>query len=181
MRREQLLMVMNMLKSRVSIGLFCKRSQPNWPWIVPQFGPDGNLPMRQPSPKWKPISHWHLLALYSRHVHFLFPSSFVCNYSLFQKDYLLLEQMLSVEFMPHNLYCYSLDAKANGKFKKRLRALANCFPNVFVAPEEFSVFSNGKNVSRSHLSCLSELEKRKVEWKYAVLLQVSHCEEIMCI
>ena len=84
----------------------------------------------------------------------------------------MLEQMLSVEYAPQNLYCYALDAKADSRFKRRIRALAGCFDNVFVANEEFSVFSNGKNVSRSHLACLRELEERGTEWKYAILLQV---------
>uniref|UniRef100_A0A1I8C0F1 Core-2/I-Branching enzyme n=1 Tax=Meloidogyne hapla TaxID=6305 RepID=A0A1I8C0F1_MELHA len=84
----------------------------------------------------------------------------------------MLEQMLSVEYAPHNVYCYSLDRKADKKFKERIRALSLCFPtNVFVADVEYNVYSSGKNVSRSHLSCLEELNKRKEDWKYVVLLQ----------
>jgi hypothetical protein len=83
--------------------------------------------------------------------------------------------MLSIEFAPQNFYCYSIDAKANKKFKNRIHELAKCFPNVFVAKEEFNVLSNGKNVSRSHLACLKELDKiGGNEWKYAILLQVKY-------
>lgn len=96
------------------------------------------------------------------------------------RDYLFLEQMLSVEFAPQNLYCYSLDAKASNRFKKRIRLLAKCFPaNVFVARAEYSVMSNGKNVSRSHLACMEMLLRHKhqttagggEQWKYVLLLQ----------
>lgn len=80
--------------------------------------------------------------------------------------------MLSIEFAPQNFYCYSIDAKANKKFKSRIHSMAKCFSNVFVAKEEFNVLSNGKNVSRSHLACLKELDKIGNEWKYAILLQV---------
>nr|CAD2172055.1 unnamed protein product [Meloidogyne enterolobii] len=83
------------------------------------------------------------------------------------RDYLMLEQMLSVEYAPHNVYCYSLDRKADKKFKERIRALSRCFSkNVFVSDEEYNVYSSGKNVSRSHLSCLEKLNKRKEDWKY---------------
>uniref|UniRef100_A0A914NHB8 Uncharacterized protein n=1 Tax=Meloidogyne incognita TaxID=6306 RepID=A0A914NHB8_MELIC len=80
--------------------------------------------------------------------------------------------MLSVEYAPHNVYCYSLDRKADKKFKERIRALSRCFSkNVFVSDEEYNVYSSGKNVSRSHLACLEKLNKRKEDWKYVVLLQ----------
>lgn len=88
--------------------------------------------------------------------------------------------MLAVEYAPQNFYCYAIDAKAPDLFRKRIHAMASCFPNVFVAPQEFDVQSNGKNVSRSHLACLRELggiDKKKedggIRWKYAILLQVN--------
>ncbi|CAK5050211.1 unnamed protein product [Meloidogyne enterolobii] len=58
------------------------------------------------------------------------------------------------------------------RFKERIRALSRCFSkNVFVSDVEYNVYSSGKNVSRSHLSCLENLNKRKEDWKYVVLLQ----------
>ena len=106
------------------------------------------------------------------------------------RDYLLVEQMLAVEYAPQNIYCYALDSKASPMFKRRIRALAACFPNVFVAKWELDVQSNGKNVSRSHLDCLELLlTNGGVDgagnggggdgdggiagggWKYAILLQ----------
>jgi hypothetical protein len=99
----------------------------------------------------------------------------------FLKDYLLIEQLLAVEYAPQNLYCYTLDSKASQLYKRRIRSLASCFPNVFVASKEFDVQSNGKNVSSAHLACLEELLRaapkeetlKKWNWKYAILLQVS--------
>jgi hypothetical protein len=79
--------------------------------------------------------------------------------------------MLSVEYEPWNYYCYSLDAKASLPFKERIRQLASCFPNVLVAEREYAVYSNGKNVTRSHLACLERLLERGADWRYAILLQ----------
>lgn len=80
--------------------------------------------------------------------------------------------MLSVEYQPQNLYCYSIDEKTDKTFKKRIRNLQNCFNNVIVNEKEYSVFSNGKNVTRSHLECLKTLSKHSKTWKYVFLLQV---------
>uniref|UniRef100_A0A914HFT1 Uncharacterized protein n=1 Tax=Globodera rostochiensis TaxID=31243 RepID=A0A914HFT1_GLORO len=85
-------------------------------------------------------------------------------------DFLLLEQMLSVEYTPQNVYCYALDAKADALFMRRVHALARCFPNVVVLAEQFSVFSNGKNVTRAQLACLEAMLPMG-KWKYALLLQ----------
>uniref|UniRef100_A0A914I2T3 Uncharacterized protein n=1 Tax=Globodera rostochiensis TaxID=31243 RepID=A0A914I2T3_GLORO len=78
--------------------------------------------------------------------------------------------MLSVEYTPQNVYCYALDAKADALFMRRVHALARCFPNVVVLAEQFSVFSNGKNVTRAQLACLEAMLPMG-EWKYALLLQ----------
>ncbi|KAH7726820.1 core-2/I-Branching enzyme family protein [Aphelenchoides avenae] len=85
------------------------------------------------------------------------------------QDYLFLEQLLAVEYQPQNYYCYVLDSKASPEFKRRIRNLSKCFRNVIVPTTEFSVFSNGKNVSRGHLECLKALVPYK--WNYVFLLQ----------
>uniref|UniRef100_A0A183BUY6 Secreted protein n=1 Tax=Globodera pallida TaxID=36090 RepID=A0A183BUY6_GLOPA len=73
-------------------------------------------------------------------------------------------------YAPQNVYCYALDAKADALFMRRVHALAHCFPNVVVLAEQFSVFSNGKNVTRAQLACLEAMLPMG-EWKYALLLQ----------
>ncbi|KAI1728348.1 core-2/I-Branching enzyme domain-containing protein [Ditylenchus destructor] len=87
-------------------------------------------------------------------------------------SYLFLEHMLSVEYRPQNLYCYSIDSKSSKIFKNRIRNLAKCFSNVIVVGKEYSVYSNGKNVTRAALSCLEVLHKhRQHQWKYVFTLQ----------
>jgi len=96
------------------------------------------------------------------------------------QDYLLLEQMLSVEYEPWNYYCYALDSKASPLFKSRVRQLAKCFGgNVAVASVEYAVYSNGKNVSRSHLACLEQLLHMGSDWEYAMVLQVGGCRRMV--
>uniref|UniRef100_A0A914HHW9 CRAL-TRIO domain-containing protein n=1 Tax=Globodera rostochiensis TaxID=31243 RepID=A0A914HHW9_GLORO len=51
-----------------------------------------------------------------------------------------------------------------------IHALARCFTNVVVLAEQFSVFSNGKNVTRAQLACLEAMLPMG-KWKYALLLQ----------
>lgn len=86
--------------------------------------------------------------------------------------------MLSVEYQPQNYYCYSIDAKASRIFKSQIRNLGKCFTNIFIPNKEYFVYSNGKNVTRSHLSCiyllnlLTENNKTRIDWKYIILLQV---------
>jgi hypothetical protein len=53
-----------------------------------------------------------------------------------------------------------------------MRALAKCFPNVFVMQKEFEMNSYGKNMGYAHLECMKTLAKPEFKWKYMVLLQV---------
>uniref|UniRef100_A0A915ECL4 Uncharacterized protein n=1 Tax=Ditylenchus dipsaci TaxID=166011 RepID=A0A915ECL4_9BILA len=95
-----------------------------------------------------------------------FPLAFA---SIVYMDYIQIEMMFRVIYAPQNSYCYVLDSKASPIFKKRMRNLADCFSNVVVPKEEFSVESNGKNTSNAHLACMKALQKLK--WKYVMLFQ----------
>ncbi|KAI6212731.1 Beta-1,3-galactosyl-O-glycosyl-glycoprotein beta-1,6-N-acetylglucosaminyltransferase 3 [Aphelenchoides besseyi] len=73
--------------------------------------------------------------------------------------------------LPHNFYCYALDSKSTPLFHKRMRALADCFPNVFLTDVEFSMDRHGHNMSYSYHQCMMILSKVEFKWKYLVLLQ----------
>uniref|UniRef100_A0A7E4VXK2 Uncharacterized protein n=1 Tax=Panagrellus redivivus TaxID=6233 RepID=A0A7E4VXK2_PANRE len=96
-----------------------------------------------------------------------FPLAFARNV---YKDYQFIEAELAAIYAPQNLYCYSIDSDANKKFKSRMHALSNCFDNVFIAPKEFSLNSDGHDMDLAHLACLEILRKDK-SWKYVALLQ----------
>ncbi|KAI6212706.1 hypothetical protein M3Y94_00060200 [Aphelenchoides besseyi] len=86
-------------------------------------------------------------------------------------DYRFLEMDLAATYTPHNFYCYALDSKSTPLFHKRMRALADCFPNVFLTDVEFSMDSHGHNMSYSFHQCMMILSKVEFKWKYLVLLQ----------
>ncbi|KAI6198863.1 Beta-1,3-galactosyl-O-glycosyl-glycoprotein beta-1,6-N-acetylglucosaminyltransferase 3 [Aphelenchoides besseyi] len=86
-------------------------------------------------------------------------------------DYRFLEMDLAATYTPHNFYCYALDAKSSPLFHKRMRALADCFPNVFLTDIEFQMDSHGHNMTYSYHQCMMILSKVKFKWKYLVLLQ----------
>lgn len=87
------------------------------------------------------------------------------------QDYFLLEMELASTYAPQNVYCYSVDKKASPRFRRQIRDLADCLPNVFYDTNEFIMDSGGHNQNAAHLSCLSILQQ--YPWKYAILLQVS--------
>uniref|UniRef100_A0A7E4URS3 Aamy domain-containing protein n=1 Tax=Panagrellus redivivus TaxID=6233 RepID=A0A7E4URS3_PANRE len=97
----------------------------------------------------------------------MFPLAFARNV---YKDYLFIEAELATIYAPQNSYCYSIDSDADERFKSRMHALSNCFDNVFIAPKEFSLNSDGHDMDMAHLACLEILRKDK-SWKYVALLQ----------
>ncbi|KAI6185759.1 Beta-1,3-galactosyl-O-glycosyl-glycoprotein beta-1,6-N-acetylglucosaminyltransferase 3 [Aphelenchoides besseyi] len=86
-------------------------------------------------------------------------------------DYRFLEMDLAATYTPHNFYCYALDAKSSPLFHTRMRALSDCFPNVFLADIEFQINSQGHNMTYSYHQCMMILSKVEFKWKYLVLLQ----------
>lgn len=75
-------------------------------------------------------------------------------------------------YTPQNFYCYAIDSNASPLFYKRMRALADCFPNVLLTTHEFHTDSAGHSMNRAHIACLEALARPEMKWKYVVLLQV---------
>jgi hypothetical protein len=88
------------------------------------------------------------------------------------RDYYLIERELAATYAPQNFYCYVMDSNSPKQFHSQMRALANCFPNVFVMKKEFDLDSKGKNMNYAHFECMKALAKPRFKWKYIVLLQV---------
>ncbi|GMT16699.1 hypothetical protein PFISCL1PPCAC_7996, partial [Pristionchus fissidentatus] len=84
-------------------------------------------------------------------------------------DYELLEEQLTLSYSRENSFCFAVDKKAKDLFKRRLRRLALCLPNVIVLEEEAEMDRYGHNQNQAHLKCMSKLMKR--EWKYVLVLQ----------
>ncbi|EYC39799.1 hypothetical protein Y032_0640g1010 [Ancylostoma ceylanicum] len=58
------------------------------------------------------------------------------------ESYEFIEDELRSSYHPQNVFCYSVDRKANANFNKRIKTLAKCFPNVVVTKERFFFVSS---------------------------------------
>uniref|UniRef100_A0A1I8BX08 Uncharacterized protein n=1 Tax=Meloidogyne hapla TaxID=6305 RepID=A0A1I8BX08_MELHA len=87
------------------------------------------------------------------------------------KDYRFLEAELATNYHPQNWYCFAVDSKASENFYQTILSLANCFKNVIVPKERFSVDSAGHGMGKAHLSCFKELIKKERKWEYVITLQ----------
>uniref|UniRef100_A0A8R1DFF2 Uncharacterized protein n=1 Tax=Caenorhabditis japonica TaxID=281687 RepID=A0A8R1DFF2_CAEJA len=85
-------------------------------------------------------------------------------------DYEMIEKQVSMSYHPQNAFCFAIDRKAPARFHERLRAMAECLPNVLLLPDEKPVDSSGHNVNLAHYNCLRALIN-KPGWSYAILLQ----------
>jgi hypothetical protein len=86
---------------------------------------------------------------------------------------MLVEKELGATYAPQNFYCFVLDANSPKIFRKRVRDLGKCFPNVHVAKREFPMNSHGKNMGYAHRECMIALARPENRWRYLVLLQVT--------
>ncbi|KAL3072107.1 hypothetical protein niasHS_016282 [Heterodera schachtii] len=86
------------------------------------------------------------------------------------KDYFLLEMELAATYSPKNWYCYVLDTKSDRLFKRQIRALAKCFPNILIGTER-KLNNDGEGMAEAYLDCLTMLAKPHRQWKYVSLLQ----------
>ncbi|KAI6170642.1 Beta-1,3-galactosyl-O-glycosyl-glycoprotein beta-1,6-N-acetylglucosaminyltransferase 3 [Aphelenchoides bicaudatus] len=82
------------------------------------------------------------------------------------KDYHFIEMLLSTTYAPQNLYCYSIDGKADKLFRKRMNDLAKCFPNIYITNFNATMDKLGHNTNAHHMSCLEWLNDKKKQWKY---------------
>ncbi|CAI2346376.1 unnamed protein product [Caenorhabditis sp. 36 PRJEB53466] len=85
-------------------------------------------------------------------------------------DYEMIEKQVQMSYHPQNTFCFAIDRKAAPKFHERLRAMAECLPNILLLPDEEPVDSAGHNINLAHYNCLRVLIN-KPGWSYAILLQ----------
>ncbi|KAI6177786.1 Beta-1,3-galactosyl-O-glycosyl-glycoprotein beta-1,6-N-acetylglucosaminyltransferase 3 [Aphelenchoides bicaudatus] len=97
-----------------------------------------------------------------------FPLAYARNVN---KDYHFIEMLLSTTYAPQNLYCYSIDGKADKLFRKRMHDLAKCFPNIYITNFNATMDKLGHNTNAHHMSCLEWLNDKKKQWKYVMILQ----------
>lgn len=78
----------------------------------------------------------------------------------------MFERLLRAVYTPQNAYCVHVDRKSPAGFKSAVRAIASCFPNVFVATKlEEVVYASWSRV-QADLNCMEDLLRSPVRWRY---------------
>ncbi|XP_069481374.1 beta-1,3-galactosyl-O-glycosyl-glycoprotein beta-1,6-N-acetylglucosaminyltransferase 3-like [Ambystoma mexicanum] len=80
----------------------------------------------------------------------------------------MFERLLRSLYAPQNIYCLHVDAKVPRPFLQAVQAIANCFPNVFVASKLEKVIYASWSRVQADLNCMDDLLKSPVPWKYLI-------------
>ncbi|XP_068741145.1 beta-1,3-galactosyl-O-glycosyl-glycoprotein beta-1,6-N-acetylglucosaminyltransferase 3-like [Montipora capricornis] len=86
------------------------------------------------------------------------------------KNARLLERLLQAVYMPNNIYCIHIDIKSPNVFRKAIRAMIRCLPNVFISRKSADVVWGHFSIVQAQLYCMEELLKSSVDWKYHISL-----------
>ena len=96
----------------------------------------------------------------------VFPIAF--SLSMFT-DVEQMERLLRAVYQPQNLYCIHVDVKSSLLIHNTVRAIANCFDNVFMASQLSKVKWGDVSVLLPHLTCMKDLVKHhRGKWNYFI-------------
>ncbi|KAM6149854.1 beta-1,3-galactosyl-O-glycosyl-glycoprotein beta-1,6-N-acetylglucosaminyltransferase 3 [Erethizon dorsatum] len=76
------------------------------------------------------------------------------------------ERLLRAVYAPQNIYCVHVDEKSPETFKEAVRAIASCFPNVFIASKLVPVVYASWSRVQADLNCMEDLLQSPVPWRY---------------
>ena len=80
-----------------------------------------------------------------------------------------MERLLRAVYQPQNLYCIHVDTKSSLLIHRTVRALVNCFDNVFVTSRLEKVKWGDVSVLLPHLNCMRDLvQYYRGRWKYFI-------------
>lgn len=91
-----------------------------------------------------------------------YPLAFIVT---IHKELEIFIRLLRSIYMPQNVYCIHVDAKAPPEYKATVQKLASCFENVFVARRSETVTYAGYSRLQADLNCMGELIMSKVPWR----------------
>ncbi|KAK1197661.1 GCNT2 transferase, partial [Pygoscelis papua] len=92
-----------------------------------------------------------------------FPIAYVMT---LHKEFGTFERLFRAVYMPQNIYCIHVDAKAPAPFRQAVRRLVGCFPNAFLASRAERVVYGGASRLRADLHCMRDLLASAVPWRY---------------
>ncbi|XP_069034290.1 beta-1,3-galactosyl-O-glycosyl-glycoprotein beta-1,6-N-acetylglucosaminyltransferase-like [Embiotoca jacksoni] len=80
------------------------------------------------------------------------------------------ERLLRAIYTPQNIYCIHVDIKSEASVFAAIRAIASCFPNVFMVSQAVNVVYSGWPRVQADLNCMADLYHAKTKWKYFINL-----------
>ena len=86
------------------------------------------------------------------------------------KDAEMFERLLRAIYRPQNTYCISLDHSSTPEVQAAVRAIAECFRNVFLPVQLVDVKWGQYSVLEAELVCMQELLLKYKKWKYFINL-----------
>ncbi|NWW92685.1 GCNT2 transferase, partial [Rhynochetos jubatus] len=92
-----------------------------------------------------------------------FPIAYIIT---LHKEFETFERLFRAVYMPQNVYCVHVDAKAPASFRQAVRRLVGCFPNAFLASQAERVVYGGISRLRADLHCARDLLASAVPWRY---------------
>ncbi|XP_044205244.1 beta-1,3-galactosyl-O-glycosyl-glycoprotein beta-1,6-N-acetylglucosaminyltransferase 7 isoform X1 [Thunnus albacares] len=86
------------------------------------------------------------------------------------KELELFVRLLRAIYMPQNVYCIHVDAKAPSEYQAAVRKLVSCFENTFLSSRSETVAYAGFSRLQADLNCMKDLAKSQIGWRKVVNL-----------
>ncbi len=86
------------------------------------------------------------------------------------KELELFVRLLRAIYMPQNVYCIHVDAKAPLAYQAAVRKLVSCFENTFLSSHSETVTYAGFSRLQADLNCMKDLAKSKIRWRKVINL-----------
>lgn len=86
------------------------------------------------------------------------------------KELELLVRLLRAIYMPQNVYCIHVDAKATWEYRAAVGRLVGCFKNIFLSSRSELVTYAGFSRLQADLNCMKDLVKSSIGWRKVVNL-----------
>lgn len=76
------------------------------------------------------------------------------------------ERLLRAIYRPQNFYCIHVDKSSSPNLHGAMRAIADCFTNVFIVSKSEDIIYNHVSRLQADLNCMSDLLAISDKWKY---------------
>lgn len=86
------------------------------------------------------------------------------------KELEIFVRLLRAIYMPQNVYCIHVDAKAPPEYQEAVRTLINCLENAFLSSRSETVTYGGFTRLQADLNCMKDLAGSGTRWRKVINL-----------